>query len=188
MTLVTLGTCFARRSEKVAELKRLGDSEVALIYSRLRSGDKVAGGVRRRPRVHKMPRCLAWCQRLALGWFLNIGCAEITLLNTMTKKQEQATLRELLQIYGDCPGRVRTYIRWRRISRGIAWVVIFIAFFLSSSEGVNPMISSLVALLGGIGVGISILFSLSVSQVPLLVRYTTLHEDAIRRRSEDLTN
>jgi len=104
----------------------------------------------------------------------------------MTTKQELATLRELRRVYQNCPERVATYVRWRWISTGIAYVLIFIAFLLISFESVSPRFCVLVALLGGIGLGLGILFSTSSKQMPLLVRYATLRDDDIQRRLVEL--
>ena len=104
----------------------------------------------------------------------------------MTTKHERATLRELGRIYQDCSERVATYTRWRWIATGVAWVLIFFAFLLSSFENVPPRLCLLIALLGGVAIGLSILYSTSAKQMPLLVRYTKLHEEEITKRLEEL--
>ena len=40
----------------------------------------------------------------------------------------------LVLIYQNCPERVATYSRWRWIATAIAWMLIFVAFLLSTSK------------------------------------------------------
>jgi hypothetical protein len=107
-------------------------------------------------------------------------------LYTMTTKHELATLRELRRVYQNCPERVATYVRWRWISRAIAWVLIFVASLLTSSESVSPLLCLPIAVLGGLALGLGILFSTSAKQMPLFVRYATLRDEDIQKRLQEL--
>ncbi len=104
----------------------------------------------------------------------------------MTAKQERAMLKEIARIYQNCPERVETYTRWRWTATGIAWGLIFVAFFLSCFESVSSKLCMVIALLGGVAIGVSILLSASAKQIPLLVRYTTLRDEDIQKRLEEL--
>ena len=45
-----------------------------------------------------------------------------------------------------------------------------------------------IALLGGIAIGVTIWFSASAQQIPVLVRYTTLRDEEIKKRMVELTD
>ena len=60
------------------------------------------------------------------------------------------------------------------------------AFFLISFENVSPRLCLLIALMGGVAVGVSMMYSASAKQMPLLVRYTTLHDAEMQKRIEEL--
>ena len=104
----------------------------------------------------------------------------------MTTKQESATLREIGRIYQNCAERVATYTRWRWIATATAWALIFLAFLLSTAKIASGTVCLVVGLLGGFAGGISLLFAASAKQMPLLVRYTTLREDELQKRLEEL--
>ena len=44
------------------------------------------------------------------------------------------------------------------------------------------------ALLGGVAIGVTIWFSASAQQIPMFVRYTTLRDEEIKKRMEELTD
>jgi hypothetical protein len=69
---------------------------------------------------------------------------------------------------------------------GIAWLLIFVSFLLSSFESVSPRICIVIGLLGGVAGGLSFLFSASAKQMPILVQYSTLRDDDVQRRLQDL--
>lgn len=104
----------------------------------------------------------------------------------MDTKEELKTLRELARIYQDCPERVATYNRWRWSLFVVGVILIFAAFFLSSFEGVSSRLCLVIALLSGGVVGLSFLCSVSAKQMPLLVRYSTLHKEEVQKRLEEL--
>jgi O-antigen ligase len=104
----------------------------------------------------------------------------------MRTKQELAILKEVGRIYQNCPERVATYTRWRWIATIIAWLLIFVAFLLSSSKMLNGTLCLVIALLGGFAGGLSLLFAASAKQMPLLVRYTALRDEEIQKRLEEL--
>ena len=104
----------------------------------------------------------------------------------MTPKQERSLLKEIARVYHNCPERVATYTRWRWTATGTAWGLIFVAFFLSGLESVNRRLCMAIALLGGIAIGVSILLSTSARQIPLWVRYTTLRDNDLQERLEQL--
>src|SRR4029077_7031891 len=104
----------------------------------------------------------------------------------MTSKQELATLREIGRIYRNCAERVATYTRWRWIATAAAWALIFLAFLLSTAKIASSTVCLVIGLLGGFAGGISLLFALSSKQMTLLVRYTTLREDELQKRLEEL--
>jgi hypothetical protein len=105
----------------------------------------------------------------------------------MTTKQELAVLRELVRVYQDCPTRVSAYVRLRWIFTGIAWVLCFMAFLLISFEDVSPRLCLLIALVAGFAVGCSLMYAASAKQMPLLVRFTTIHDADMQRRIEELS-
>lgn len=106
----------------------------------------------------------------------------------MTKKEEMATLRELARIHQNSAERAATYrrCRWGLLVTG--GILVFTAFLLCSFENVSSELCSGIAMLGGGLCGLSILYSLSVKQVPLLVRYSTLHAEEVQKRLEELNN
>ena len=104
----------------------------------------------------------------------------------MTEKHELAILRELIKVYRSCPERVAAYVRWRWISLGIAWSLIFIAFLLISFGNANSRICMLMTLVGGFAGGLSFLFSSSAHQMPFLVQYSELRDDEVQRRLQKL--
>ena len=77
-------------------------------------------------------------------------------------------------------------MRW--ISTAIAWALIFGAFLLSRLERVSGVLCLVLALLGGLAIGIALLFSASASQIPLFVRFTTLREEEVKARLAELDN
>src|SRR5690349_5753566 len=106
----------------------------------------------------------------------------------MTKREELQTLRELTRIYQNCAERIATYRRFRwglLVSGGI---LVFTSFLLCSFENVSSELCSGIAMLGGGLCGLSMLYSLSVKQLPLLVRYSTLHAEEVQSRLEELNN
>ena len=105
----------------------------------------------------------------------------------MTPRQELTVLRELDRVYQDCPTRVSAYVRGRWVSTGIAWILCFLAFFLLASEDVSPRLCLLLAMAAGIAVGCSLMYAASAKQMPLLVRYTTLHDAEMQKRIEELS-
>jgi len=104
----------------------------------------------------------------------------------MTSKQELAILRELGRIYRDCAERVATHTRWRWILTAATWILIFLAFLLSTGKIASSTVCVVIGLLGGFAGGISLMFALSSKQMTLLVRYTTLREDEFQKRLEEL--
>jgi hypothetical protein len=94
----------------------------------------------------------------------------------MTPKQELAWLREIRRTYQNCPERVATYSRWRWIATVFAWLLIFVAFLLSTANILSSTFCLVIALVGGFSGGLSLFFGASAKQMPLLVRYTTSHE------------
>jgi O-antigen ligase len=104
----------------------------------------------------------------------------------MTTKQERAMLREVRRIYENCPERVATYTRWRWIATATAWILISVAFLLSTSKMLSGTLCLVIALLGGFAGGLSLLFAASAKQMPLLVRYTALRDEEIQKRLEEL--
>jgi len=104
----------------------------------------------------------------------------------MSEKQERSTLNEIVRMYQNCPERIATYTRFRWIARVSAWFLIFIAFLLSRFENVSCTLCLALALLGGFAGGLTILFTASVTQMPFLVRFTTLRKDEIDKRLEEL--
>jgi hypothetical protein len=104
----------------------------------------------------------------------------------MTKRQEMATLKEIGRVYHDPPERVTAYNRRKWILLMIAWFEIFIAISLSMLHAVPDMVCLVIAVVGGCAVGIAVWFTAAARQIPLLVRYTTLREEDIRKRLEEL--
>jgi hypothetical protein len=106
----------------------------------------------------------------------------------MTTKQELAILREMVRIHRSCPEQVAKYTRLRWVSTAAAWILIFFAFLLSRFEHASGVPCLVLALLGGASLGAAIMFSASAKQIPLLVRFTTLHEQELQKRLEELNN
>jgi hypothetical protein len=104
----------------------------------------------------------------------------------MTTKQEGAILREFGRIYENCSERVRRYTRWRWTATAISWSFIFVAFLLSASKMISGNLCLVIGLLGGYAGGFSLLFAGSAKQLPLLVRYTTLRDQEVQKRLEEL--
>ena len=104
----------------------------------------------------------------------------------MTTKQERAMLREIGQVYQNSAERVAICTRWRWVFTGVAGGLAFLALRLSSVASVDTRLCLLVAFFAGMAVGVTALFSTAARQTPLLVRYTTLREDDIQKRLEEL--
>jgi hypothetical protein len=105
---------------------------------------------------------------------------------TLAKKQEIKVLREIVQTYQNCPERVAAYNRRKWVSTWTAWLLIFTAVLLSRIETVSSILCCVVALLGGVSLGFAITLSSAAAQAPLVVRFTTLHEDEIQKRLKEL--
>lgn len=106
----------------------------------------------------------------------------------MTKMEEKATLRELARIHENCEERVATYRRRRWGLIVTAAILLFTAFLLCSFENVRSELCLMIATLGGGLCGLSVLYSLSAKQSPLVVRYSTLHAEEVQKRLEELNN
>src|SRR5690242_5240111 len=104
----------------------------------------------------------------------------------MNAKQERAILKGIAHIYQNCQERVETYTRWRWRATGIGWVLIFVAFLLNYIESVSCRICTMLALLGGVAVGVAIFLGTSAVQLPFWVSYTTLRDEDIQKRLEEL--
>jgi quinol-cytochrome oxidoreductase complex cytochrome b subunit len=104
----------------------------------------------------------------------------------MTTKQELAMLNEIRRIYWNCPEQVAKYAQRRWVATGIAWILIFVAFLLTTAGMLNATFSLVIAVLGGISMGISLLFTSSAKQMPLVVRYTTLLDEEVEKRLAEL--
>ncbi|MBI5686083.1 MAG: hypothetical protein HZC54_13505 [Verrucomicrobia bacterium] len=104
----------------------------------------------------------------------------------MNAKQELAMLKEMEGIYQNCPERVATYTRWKRIAFAGGWILIFVAGVLSGAKILNSTSCGAIGVLGGFVMGISLMFSVSAKQMPLFVRYTTLRDEEIQNRIEEL--
>ena len=106
----------------------------------------------------------------------------------MTKKQELAILREMVRMHRSCAERVAKYTRLRWISTAVAWVLIFTAFLLSRFQGISGVPCLVLALLGGLGIGVALMFLASANQIPIFVRFTTLREEEVQKRMEEINN
>jgi hypothetical protein len=106
----------------------------------------------------------------------------------MTPKQEAGILREIERIHRDCSERVACYMRWRWIAIAISLGFTFLAFLVASSNFGRPTTWLLLALSGGLSGGVSLLFSAAARQCPLITRYTSLREEELRKRLEELSN
>ncbi len=68
-------------------------------------------------------------------------------------------LKELSRIYENCPARVAAYSRRRWIATVTAWMLIFVAFLLSTSGMWSTAVCLVIALLGGLAGGLSLWFA-----------------------------
>lgn len=104
----------------------------------------------------------------------------------MNNKQETALLREIGRLYNDCPERVSTYTRWKWMAVGIGLLLCLLAGLLSGGKNPNAEHGVWVGLLAGVAFGSAIWFRSAAKQLPLLIRYTTLNEEAFEQRLEEL--
>jgi hypothetical protein len=105
----------------------------------------------------------------------------------MTKKQELAKLKEFARVYQNPNERVAACNRRKWILLGIAWFMIFIATLLLKFQAVSDVVSMVIAVVAGCVLGIASWFSAAANQIPLLVRYTALREEEIRKRIDELS-
>ncbi len=114
--------------------------------------------------------------------------SEPACLHRVTAKQETAILTEFVKIYRAGPEQVARYRRAYWVWTVGSWGLIFSAFLLISFRHINVVLCVLLALLGGVSAGIGGGFAASARQIPFLVRFTTLDEEAVNRRLEELEN
>ena len=95
-------------------------------------------------------------------------------------------LREICRTYQDCPERVAKHTRYRWIATAASWILTFIAFLLSTTRILSNTLCMMMALLGGLVGGLSLVFASSAKRMPLFVRYTNLREKEIQQRLEEL--
>lgn len=104
----------------------------------------------------------------------------------MAPKQESAVLKEMQRIYQSSEERAAIYTRRPSISLYISWMLIFVAFLLGTRKLASPMVSLILALVGGWTGGFAILFGTAAKQLPLWVRYTTLRDSDVQQRLLEL--
>ena len=68
------------------------------------------------------------------------------------------------------------------------WILIFLAFLLGTAKWTSPVVSLIIAVLGGFTGGLAFLFAATARQLPLWVRYTTLRDPEFQKRLDELTH
>lgn len=106
--------------------------------------------------------------------------------NAMTKKKQRTILKAILRLYTDCPGVVATYTRWRWVATVACWLLIFTTVLLSFFRNVSAKVCLGLAFLGGFAFAWAAFLEAMTRQWPVLVRYTTLREDEIKKELETL--
>ena len=112
--------------------------------------------------------------------------------DTMTKQDEISKLRAIERTYQDCPRQLAFCARrkWMFIVTG--WFLMFVAgvpvFFGLVSGRLGFAIELFIAVLGGSAIGLAASFSTAAKWIPFLVRHTTLHDEGVRKRLEELKN
>ena len=109
-------------------------------------------------------------------------------MSARTRKQEATVLREIVRMYRSPTERVANYTHSRLIAMGFAWAFIFAAFLLFGLQRESGVVQLVLALLGGIAMGIAFMLALSIKQIPLFARYTTLNEEDVQKRLDELSS
>jgi hypothetical protein len=104
----------------------------------------------------------------------------------MTRKQEMARLKEIRRIYQNPEERIAAYNRCKWTLFVIAWFVISVAVFLTREQLANNIVSLTIAGAGGALLGLAVWLSEAAKRIPLLLRYTALREEEIRKRLDEL--
>lgn len=106
----------------------------------------------------------------------------------MTPKREFVTLREMHRLFENCDERVAKYSKLRWTLMIVSWVLIFFAVLLLMTEALPRGLCLVITWLAGFTGGLSLLYSVSAMQTPLIVRYTTLNREAIEKRMAELND
>lgn len=100
--------------------------------------------------------------------------------------EELATLREFLCIYSNISEVETKYRNYFSITVAIALILISISLIGGGASLISPKVAVVCALFGGMGCGVAYTFRLTLSQLPMLTKYTRLEEFEVRKRIEEL--
>jgi hypothetical protein len=87
-------------------------------------------------------------------------------------------------MYRNCPERVAVQRRQRKVYSATGWTLIAGAFLFSLFGILDGRWCVLIAAAGGFAEGWSFMFLMAAEQMPILVRYTTLHTEEVQKRLE----
>jgi len=104
----------------------------------------------------------------------------------MTTRQKRRVLREILSIYQNSPKRIAAYQRWHWFATAIVWLSIFFAVLFSFYPGVMAKVGIAVAFIGGIAGGRALTYASAASSWPLVMRYTTLKEEELKKELAEI--
>lgn len=104
----------------------------------------------------------------------------------MSKSYELRTLRELVKLFENSPERVKAYRRTSLIISTASSLTLILAVVLTFGEIVDARYAAILVLVAGIGIGVELMYRLLTSDSMLIVRYTSLREDEISKRIEEL--